>query len=145
MALVSEGQAEGRLGVAELEDKVYSISDLSREFNITLRALRFYEDKNLLHPQRRGVTRLYSGADRVRLQMILKGKRLGFTLSEIYEMLAAAPMTQEPGAVALALNTAQILTQIDHLERQRVDLDKAILELRATHSRLSGAAGHHAA
>ena len=68
---------------------VYTIGDLAREFDVTLRALRFYEDKGLLSPRREGLARLYSAADRVRLQLILKGKRLGFTLAEISEMVEA--------------------------------------------------------
>lgn len=61
----------------------YSISDLAAEFEITPRSLRFYEAEGLLSPTRQGLTRIYSRQDRVRLQLILRGKRLGFSLSEI--------------------------------------------------------------
>jgi DNA-binding transcriptional MerR regulator len=60
----------------------YSISDLAREFEITTRALRFYEEKGLLHPRREGQKRLFNPADRVRLELILRGKRIGLTLEE---------------------------------------------------------------
>ncbi|GAB4356318.1 MAG: MerR family DNA-binding transcriptional regulator [Gammaproteobacteria bacterium] len=66
--------------------KTYSITDLSREFDVTTRAIRFYEDQGLLNPTRRGRTRVYTNRDRVRLKLILRGKRLGFTLQETKEL-----------------------------------------------------------
>jgi DNA-binding transcriptional MerR regulator len=69
------------------EKDIYSIGDLSREFGVTLRTLRFYEDKGLISPQRRGTTRLYNRRDRARLQLILRGKKVGFSLEDIKEML----------------------------------------------------------
>ena len=64
-----------------------SIGDLSREFDVTPRTIRFYEDRGLLTPTRRGQNRVYSGRDRIRLMLILRGKRLGFSISEIAEIL----------------------------------------------------------
>ncbi|MGL5678215.1 MAG: MerR family transcriptional regulator, partial [Plesiomonas shigelloides] len=61
----------------------YSISELANEFEITTRSIRFYEDEGLLSPRRKGNTRIYGKQDRIRLQLILRGKRLGFTLAEI--------------------------------------------------------------
>ena len=66
--------------------KTYSITELSREFDVTTRAIRFYEDQGLLNPARRGRTRVYTNRDRVRLKLILRGKRLGFTLQETKEL-----------------------------------------------------------
>lgn len=66
--------------------KTYSITELSREFDVTTRAIRFYEDQGLLNPTRRGRTRVYTNRDRVRLKLILRGKRLGFTLQETKEL-----------------------------------------------------------
>ncbi len=66
----------------EKDDKTYSISELAKEFDITTRSIRFYEDQGLLTPLRQGQTRIYSRRDRVRLKLILRGKRLGFSLSE---------------------------------------------------------------
>ena len=65
----------------------FTIRELSEEFNVTPRALRFYEQKNLLSPTRQGLTRFYSRKDRARLRLILRGKRLGFPLNQILEML----------------------------------------------------------
>jgi DNA-binding transcriptional MerR regulator len=69
------------------KNRIWTIGELSREFDATARALRFYEDKGMLHPQRDGLNRLYSVRDRARLQLILRGKRVGFTLAEIREMI----------------------------------------------------------
>jgi DNA-binding transcriptional MerR regulator len=65
----------------------FSISDLSSEFDVTARALRFYEDEGLISPERRGTQRIYSHRDRARLAWILRGKRVGFSLAEIREMI----------------------------------------------------------
>ena len=65
----------------------FSISDLSTEFDVTARALRFYEDEGLIAPERRGTQRIYSHRDRARLAWILRGKRVGFSLAEIREMI----------------------------------------------------------
>jgi DNA-binding transcriptional MerR regulator len=111
-----------------------TIGEMAAEFGVSLRTLRFYEDRRLLRPRREGTMRLYSGVDRLRLQMIIKGKQLGFTLAEIAELIGA----QESGDnFEERLQPAQITTQIDHLERQRREIDEAIVRLRATHDRLS--------
>mgnify|MGYP003337235727 CR=1 FL=1 len=66
--------------------RIYSIAELAREFGITARTIRFYEDEGLIKPRRQGLTRLYSSHDRVRLGWILRGKRLGFSLAEIKQI-----------------------------------------------------------
>ena len=68
-----------------------TIGDIARMYNVSLRTLRFYEDKGLLQPRRQGTARFYSARDRIRLELILKGKRLGFTLAEIFQLIAARP------------------------------------------------------
>src|SRR5260370_34268551 len=68
--------------------RIYSIAELAREFAITARTIRFYEDEGLIKPRRQGLTRLYSAHDHTRLSWILRGKRLGFSLAEIRELLA---------------------------------------------------------
>ena len=68
-------------------NKTYTISELSREFKVTPRALRFYEDKGLIAPRREGLSRIYSARERARLTIILRGKRLGFPLSDIKEII----------------------------------------------------------
>ena len=112
---------------------VYTIGDLSREFGVTLRALRFYEDKGLLTPARDGLTRLYNARDRERLKMILKGKKLGFTLVEISDMIAS----HEDGGAQLSLSSHAVRDQIAHLERQRSEIDEALAELRHSYEQLS--------
>lgn len=120
----------------------FTIGDLAREFGLSLRALRFYEDRGLLQPRRRGTTRLYSDSDRSRLRLILKGKQLGFTLAEIRELLAAQAEAQERLDLAMTLNPEQITAQIDLLERQRAELEIALNELRAAQQRAKAIGSH---
>ncbi|MGQ3672355.1 MerR family transcriptional regulator [Xanthobacter sp. TB0136] len=117
-------------------EELFTIGELAREFSTTLRALRFYEDKGLLSPRREGMTRLYTAADRERLGVILKGKHLGFTLSEIRALVAAhASSTAAPSAecaeAGLALTRDRCLKQLAQLERQRAEIDSAICELKS--------------
>jgi DNA-binding transcriptional MerR regulator len=113
-----------------------TIGEMASEFNVSLRTLRFYEDRKLLRPRREGNSRLYSGTDRVRMQMILKGKQLGFTLTEISDLLGNYDSSDD---FESNLKPHQIVAQIDHLERQRAEIDGAIARLRATHLRLASA------
>lgn len=117
--------------------QVMTIGEMASQFGVSLRTLRFYEDRKLLRPRREGTSRIYGPGDRMRLQMILKGKQLGFTLTEISELIGA-----QEGAKDFEQNLQpnQILMQIEHLERQRREIDQAIERLRATHSRVSKAA-----
>jgi len=113
-----------------------TIGEMAAEFNVSLRTLRFYEDRKLLRPRREGNTRLYSEQDRMRMHMILKGKQLGFTLTEIHELVGNYESTDD---FENKLKPQQIVSQIDHLERQRAEIDGAIARLRATHERLAAA------
>ncbi len=70
-----------------MSTQTYSISDLSRELDITTRAIRFYEEQGLLSPERRGLERIYSARDKVTLKLILRGKRIGFSLAECRELI----------------------------------------------------------
>ena len=112
----------------EPRERTWSIRQLCREFDVTPRALRFYEDRGLLAPARRGSTRIYSHRDRARLQLILRGKRVGFSLAEIGEMLALYDR-QDGGAVQMAASLGKFRERVADLKRQRDDLDKAIAEL----------------
>ncbi|MGL4811782.1 MAG: MerR family transcriptional regulator [Beijerinckiaceae bacterium] len=105
----------------------FSIGDLAREFGVTLRALRFYEHRGLLSPRRQGLNRLYTAADKARLGLILKGKQLGFTLTEIQNLLAAHQ--DDATKVDLPLSREQMQTQLDVLRTQRDQLEAAIREL----------------
>jgi DNA-binding transcriptional MerR regulator len=111
-----------------------TIGEMAAEFNVSLRTLRFYEDRKLLRPRREGNTRLYSATDRLRMQMITKGKQLGFTLTEIHDLLGNYESSDD---FEQKLKPQQIVAQIDHLERQRAEIDGAIARLRATHERLA--------
>jgi DNA-binding transcriptional MerR regulator len=109
-------------------ERVYSIRQLCREFDVTPRALRFYEDKGLLSPQRRGMSRIYAARDRARLKLILRGKRVGFSLAEIAEMLSLYDR-EDGGATQMAASLVKFRERLVGLQRQREDLDKAIAEL----------------
>ena len=107
----------------------YSITELSEEFQVTPRAMRFYEDKALLKPRRNGLNRIYSRRDRVRLGLILRGKRLGFRLDEIKEMLDLYDLGD--GQVEqLRLTLQKSRDRIAFLRRQRKDVDQALRELK---------------
>lgn len=114
---------------AEGTKSVYTIRELSREFGLTARAIRFYEDEGLIAPARKGQQRLFSARDRTRLDLISRGRRVGFSLAEIKEMLDLYDLGD--GQTAQFRYTKQKFeSQIEKLERQRVDIDEAIAELR---------------
>lgn len=117
--------------------KAYAtIGEIASEFNVSLRTLRFYENRDLLHPLRKGMARLYSQRDRLHLKMILKGRQLGFTLSEIHDILANCGDLTQAKDLELALHPDQISAQIRHLERRRSDLEAALAELRRAQERV---------
>ena len=118
-----------------LEQAELTISQMSRLFGVSLRTLRFYEDRGLIKPRREGNARYYRGVDRVRMEMILRGKKLGFTLTEINDLIGGKGASETPD-LEEQLQPQQIVNQISHLERQRSEIDGAIERLRATHSRL---------
>src|SRR5947207_8634058 len=105
----------------------FTIGELSREFGVTLRSLRFYENKGLIAPHRDGLSRLYSQGDRTRLALILKGKKLGFTLGEIRQMIAAEEGQADRDA--LTLSQEKCLEQIELLERQKAEIEEGLSEL----------------
>ena len=108
--------------------ETYTITELSGEFEITPRTIRFYEDKELLRPRRNGMNRVYSRGDRVRLKLILRGKRLGFSLDEIKEMLDLYDIGDgQVGQLRLTLRKSR--ERIGALQCQRQDIDQAMEEL----------------
>jgi len=115
----------------------FTISELSREFDVTTRTIRFYEGEGLLAPQRRGQARIYSARDRVRLRLILRGKRLGFSLSEIKEIIEL--YDREPGeAGQLRHFLAKIAERRRQLEQQREDIAVTLEELATVEARCRG-------
>jgi DNA-binding transcriptional MerR regulator len=110
-------------------ERTFTIRQLCIEFSCTPRALRFYEDKGLLSPARQGLNRVYSHRDRGRLQLILRGKRVGLALAEIREILQLYDK-HDGGATQNTLALAKFRQRIIALERQREDIEHSIDELR---------------
>lgn len=109
----------------------YSIGELAREFNLTLRTLRFYEDKGMLRPRRVGIQRIYTRKDRARLKLIVMGKKVGFSLQDIAEMLDLYEL-KDGQESQLTLARSRFIEQIELLEQQKQDIEKAIVELQRT-------------
>lgn len=107
---------------------LYAIADLAREFGISTRAIRFYESKGLLSPERVGGTRVFRRRDRARLILILRGKRLGFSLRDIAEYLSLYDAHSQTAQVSLLVEMVD--QRIELLESQLTDLQTTLAELR---------------
>lgn len=107
----------------------FKISELAKEFDITTRSIRFYEDLGLIAPERRGSTRIYNGRDRIRLKLILRGKRLGFSLADIKELfeLYDTDQSQEQLTYMIRLIEDKKVT----LQQQANDIHAVMMELNA--------------
>lgn len=115
----------------------FTIGDLAKEFGVTLRTLRFYEDKGMLRPRREGQNRLYGRRDRARLKLILLGKKIGLSLNEIKEMLELYEL-RDGNAFQLRHALKRFEAQVELLKRHRSDVDQALEELKRTMSIVAG-------
>ena len=111
-------------------DSEFTIRELAHEFGVTPRTLRFYEQKGMINPDRRGAARIYSAADRARVELILRGKRVGFALDEIKEILDLEAIDRG-GRERLEPAIDRFVGRIDVLKCQREDVERAIAELQA--------------
>ncbi|WP_349359831.1 MerR family DNA-binding transcriptional regulator [Stappia sp.] len=116
---------------------LFTIGDLSKEFGVTLRTLRFYEDKGLLNPRRDGMNRVYTRRDRARLKLVIMGKRVGFSLAEIRDMLDLYDL-RDGQVTQLRVALSRFQEQIDILVEQRRNIDQAVEELGRTVEIVSG-------
>jgi DNA-binding transcriptional MerR regulator len=107
---------------------VFTIRDLTKEFDVSARTLRFYEEKGLVDPTRRGEQRLYSRRDRARLAYVLAGKAVGFSLEEVREMLDLYDLG-DGQVTQLKVALAKFGERIARLERQKTEIDRVIAEL----------------
>lgn len=109
--------------------RTYTIRELTREFGVTARTLRFYESQALIAPERRGQARIYSQRDRARLTLILRGRRVGFSLAEIAEMLNLYELG-DGGVTQLERARTKFAQRISELERQKKDIEESVAELK---------------
>ncbi|MDR3527874.1 MAG: MerR family DNA-binding transcriptional regulator [Rhizomicrobium sp.] len=109
-------------------NKTFTIRQLTKEFSVTARTLRFYEDEGLIAPERRGQTRIYSVKDRARIILILRGRRLGFSLAEIREYLSL--YNQSDNARQLLHARKKFEERLVVFEKQKQDIDLAMSELK---------------
>jgi len=112
------------------EPITYSIGELAKEFDITTRSIRFYEDQQLIHPTRKGQTRIYNQRDKVRLKLILRGKRLGFSLAEtgrLFELYDADKTS-----------ITQLTTIMDLIAEKKADLNQQLEDIKAVLIELTG-------
>jgi DNA-binding transcriptional MerR regulator len=115
----------------------FTITQLAEEFGLTTRAIRFYEDKGLLSPERQGQTRVYHPRDRARLILIVRGKNVGLALSEIKEILSLYDL-QDGCETQNKVAIDKFRRRIDSLERQRKEIDLQIATLQESCDRLQG-------
>lgn len=114
-----------------MSNPTYSISDLARELDITTRTIRFYEEQGMLCPERRGLERVYSARDKVTLKLILRGKRIGFSLAECRDLIGLYDPTGD--------NQKQLTTMLAKIAERRAQLDQQLLDIQQMHLELDTA------
>ncbi|WP_341581523.1 MerR family DNA-binding transcriptional regulator [Marinobacter metalliresistant] len=115
--------------------KTFSISELAKEFDVTTRSIRFYEDQELLKPSRRGQTRIFSSKDRVRLKLILRGKRMGFSLAETKELFDLWDETLSGNEKQLHKMLTILANKRAQMEQQKNDIAQAEMEIDTAETR----------
>jgi len=128
MSAVNAPGGPAKPTVAERTAPTYSISDLAQEFALTTRAIRFYEDEGLLSPRRRGLSRIYGERERTRIKLILRGKRLGLSLSEIRELFDIYATAGNERA-QLTKFLQMLADRRAMLHQQREDIDAVLAEI----------------
>lgn len=124
-----EAMANAPEAFAEVSDGYERIGDMARRFGVSLRTLRFYEDKGLINPKREGNTRLYSRREKARLQLILLGRNVGFSLREVKQMMDLYdPAGSNTKQLRVALDKSE--KQLQRLEKQRASIEEAIAQLK---------------
>lgn len=118
-----------------VKKETYSISELAKEFDVTTRSIRFYEDQELLRPSRNGQTRIFSSKDRVRLKLILRGKRMGFSLAETKELFDLWDETLSGNEKQLLLMLETLSRKRAMLEQQKEDIAQAEMEMDVAETR----------
>lgn len=112
-----------------MNGRTYTIRELTKELRVTARTLRHYEDQKLIFPARRGLTRLYSFEDRARIMIILRGRRLGFTLREMREVLCMYDFKDSKSPAETVVARKKFRERVEALERQKRDIDEALRQL----------------
>lgn len=118
-----------RAGASALTDTFYTVTQLARDLSVTPRTIRFYEDKGLITPRRAGTMRVYTKRDRARMALILRGKRLGFSLREIKDYLDLYDLDPSQ-AEQIRLLLKKVQDRLEMLEDQRLALEESIIELK---------------
>jgi len=117
--------------------RTYTIRQLTKEFSVTARTLRFYEDEGLIAPERRGQTRIYSQRDRARIILILRGRRVGFSLAEIRGILDLYGV-HDGGMTQLVHTRKKFAERIATLEQQQIDITQSLKDLRVGIAEIDG-------
>lgn len=115
--------------------ETFTISDLGKEFGITTRAIRFYEDKQLLNPSREGQKRIFSRSDRIRLKLVLRGKRLGWPLEEIRNVLDMYDASHEGELKQLEYTCRKVEERRQQLQQQKDDIESSLQDLESIEKR----------